>query len=371
MIESGNYDQALRYGVDKLRGEKDKETKYVKGLEKAYAKLNNQDLNEIKHLKLSGSTNSHDRIVDLYHEMENRQNYVMPLLPLISEDGYLAEFKIIDYSMHIHDASIAASEKHYSSALVHLNSARKTGNKIEARNAYSQFDDAQFYFADYKQSHELKKEAYELGQSRILIEPYTKGSNMAFDHTLDIISQINTNRLNNQWEKFYVQDNGSMVFNYIATLEVTDIIPGRERERVHSYIETKEIKDGKIPIQDNTGHIVKDTSGNILYTDKIKEISAYISEIEREKIAQMNGRLVIIDAIENIHINTIPINITHEFRDYSCTYQGDRRALTGPTSNRIKNDCEPFPTDYEITSMMAYTYKSAAEEGLDRQYFRN
>lgn len=370
MIESGQYDQALRFGVDKLKGEKNKKTKYVKGLEKAYAKMNLRDQNEINSLSLSGKRNSYDRVVDIYKNMEWRQNYVMPLLPLISEEGYLAEIRVKDYAGLINEASLKASEKHYVIANQYLNSAKKTGNKKEARNAYDQFEEAQFYFTDYKDSYELKQAAYELGQSRILVESYTKGSNMAFDHTLDIITQINITKLNNKWEKFYTQDNESILFNYIATLEVIEIVPGRERERIHTYTETKEIKDGRIVIKDKAGNVVKDTSGNILYTDKIKEVSAYISEVEREKIAHLNGRLVIIEAIDNIHINTIPINVTHEFRDYSCTFRGDKRALSGTTSKRIKNICDPFPTDYEITSLMAYSYKSAAEENLHKQYFR-
>ena len=157
MVESGNYDQALRYGVDKLRGEKNKKTKFVKGLEKAYAKLNMQDQSKINHLKLSGKRNSLDRIVDIYHVMERRQDYVMPLLPLISKDGYPAEIQIKDYSKLINEASLEASEKHYVIALRQLDSARKSGDKIEARSAYNQLEEAQFYFTDYKDSYELKK----------------------------------------------------------------------------------------------------------------------------------------------------------------------------------------------------------------------
>jgi len=370
MVESGRYDEALRFGVDKLRGEKNKKTKYVKGLEKAYLKLNLQDQNEVNHLALSGMRNSHDRIVDIYTNMEKRQNYIMPLLPLISEDGYLAEIKIIDYSVLINKASIAASEKHYAIALKHLQTARKVGNKTEARKAYEEFEEAQYYFSDYKESYNYKKEAYELGQSRILVESYARGSNMAFDHTIDIISQINISKLNNKWEKFYTQDNDAMTFNYIATLEVIDIVPGRERERINSFTETKKVIDGRKKLIDRTGKVVRDTSGNPLYLDKMKEVSAYISEIEREKIAHMNGRLIIIEAIDNMHINTIPINITHEFRDYACSFQGDKRALSDSTSKKIKSHCDPFPTDYEITSTMAYTYKSVAEKGLNTQYFR-
>ena len=371
MIESGKYDEALRFGVDKLRGEKNKKTKYVKGLEKAYAKLNRQDLNEINHLKLSGHRNSYDRIVDIYQNMERRQNYVIPLLPLISEDGYLAEVKIVDYSKPIHQASLDASERHYKSGIRHLKLYRETGNKKEARTAFRQFEDAQNYFPDYKESQSLKSEAYELGQSRILIEPYAQGSNIAFDHTMDIISQINIARLNNKWEKFYTQDNGNMTFNYIATMEVTDIIPGRERERMNSFTETKEVIDGQVPLRDLAGKIVKDTSGNTIYTDKRIQVSAFISEMEREKIAHMNGRLVIIDAVDNIHVNTLPINVTHEFRDYSCTFRGDKRALTDPKFKRMKTNCAPFPSDYDITTDLAYAYKSAAEEGLRKQYFIN
>lgn len=369
MVESGNYDEALRYGVDKLRGEKNKKTKYVRGLEKAYAKLNNQNLSEIKHLKLKNSKNSYDRIVDIYSIMEKRQNYVMPLLPLISEDGYLAEIKVVDYSILINEASIAASERHYTIGMKHLNTARNNGSKQEARNAYNKFEEAQYYFADYKDTYELKNEAYNLGQSRILIEPYTKGSNLAFDHTFDIISQFNVGKLNSRWEKFYVQDNGKTTYNYIATVEVLDIVPGKERERLHSYTETKEIKDGKVPIKNKRGKIMKDTSGNILYTDKIKIVSAYVSEMEREKVAHMNGRLVIVDAIDGSHINTIPINVTHAFKDYSCSFRGDRRALSQPTFKRVKSHCDPFPTDYEITSSLAYTYKKTAESKLKKIYF--
>ncbi|MEM9548751.1 MAG: hypothetical protein AAGA77_22395 [Bacteroidota bacterium] len=370
MIESGNYDEALRFGVDKLRGEKNKKTKYVKGLEKAYAKLNRQDLNKIKHLELSGQRNNLDRIVDIYHNMERRQNYVIPLLPLISEDGYLAEIKIVDYSGTIHEASLAAATKHYDLGLTFLSSAKTNGNKIDARNAYNHFEDAQSYFSDYKNTYDLLQEAYNLGQSRILIESYTKGSNVAFDHTLDIISEIQIHRLNNKWEKFYIQDNGSLLFDYVATLEVNEIVPGIERESVHSFVETKEIIDGQIPIKDQNGNLVTDTLGNTLYADKFKEISAFISEVQREKIAHMAGRLVVIEAIDNIHIKTIPINVTHEFRDYACTFQGDRRALSQPTLNRIKSNVDPFPTDFEITSLMAYSYKEAAEKSLHGMNFK-
>lgn len=364
MIESGNYDQALRYGVDKLRGEKNKKTKYVKGLEKAYAKLNKRDRDEIKKLKKRNSKNSMDRIVDIYQNMENRQNYVYPLVPLISEDYYEATLKIVDYSNDINESMLAASEIHYNYATTNLNRAIKNNDKIAARKAYSDFNDATHYFDNYKDSYELKMKAYEYGTTNVLVEPYVSGSNLAFNHTSDIISQISISSLNSKWTKYHTNDNSDLEVDYIATIEVVEIVPGKERERFNSFTNTKEVIDGKKPLKNKKGKLVKDTLGKVIYTDKKIVVTANVEELIREKLAQMSGKVVIIDAISNNLVTSIPINVTHIFEDYSCVFRGDKRALTTEYNKRIKDYCAPFPTDYEMTTNLAYEYKKAAENSL-------
>jgi hypothetical protein len=47
MVEKGEYEKAFSHAVDKLAGEKNKKTKYVKGLEKAYIELNSKDLKKL------------------------------------------------------------------------------------------------------------------------------------------------------------------------------------------------------------------------------------------------------------------------------------------------------------------------------------
>lgn len=363
MIESGNYDQALRYGVDKLRGEKNKKTKYVKGLEKAYAKLNRLDRNEIKKLKIRNTKNSMDRVVEVYQRMEKRQNYVYPLIPLICEDGYEAELPLKNYSNAIHESMVDASDRHYKNALEYIKVASNNNDKIAARKAHSELKDATYYFDDYKDSYQLIKEAYELGQTNILIEPYVSGSNLAFNHTGDILSQINISSLNTTWRKYYTTESDNNI-DYVATIEVSEIIPGKETERYNSFTNTKEIVDGKKPINSKTGQPKRDTMGNIIYTEKRIVVSANVEELIRKKTAQMSGKLVIIDALSNNHITTIPINVTHIFEDYSCRFRGDKRALTNEYNKRIKDNCAPFPTDYEMTTNLAYEYKKAAENSL-------
>ena len=101
--------------------------------------------------------------------------------------------------------------------------------------------------------------------------------------------------------------------------------------------------------------------GNILYKDKKIIVSANIEELTREKTAQMNGKIVIVEVYNKRHITTIPINVTYVFEDYSSIFRGDKRALTDEYNNRKKSNCAPFPTDYEMTTNLAYEYKTAAE----------
>jgi hypothetical protein len=363
MIESGNYDQALRYGVDKLRGEKNKKTRYVKGLQKAYVKLNKTDLDKIARIKVLNNKNSMDRIVEIYQKIENRQSYVYPLLPLISEDGYVATIKIKDYTSAINRSMKAASEVHYQYALDYLIRAKKNNDKISARKAYSELTEAINYFDTYKDSYNLKLKAYELGQTNILIEPYLSGSNAAFYHTGEIISQLQLNKLNSNWTKYYTEEHGEDI-DYVATIEVSKIVPGNEKERFNSFTETKEVNDGKIPLKSKDGAIVKDTMGNTIYIEKRILVTANVEELIREKTAQMSGKVVILDAKNNRLINTIPINVTYIFEDYSCIFRGDKRAITNKYNKRIKEQCAPFPTDFDMTTQLAHAYKEAAQKSI-------
>ena len=368
MIESGNYDQALKYGADKLRGKKNKQTKYVKAFEKAYAKLNARNIQEIRHLKQTANKNSLDRVVNIYELMESRQTYVSPLIPLISEDGYTANIQMKDYTKVIYDAKVEASDIHFNTASQYLSIAKKDSDKITARKAYNLFTDANIYFDNYRNNYTLKQEAYRLGQTHILIEPYTTGSNQAFYHTGDIISQLQLSNINTKWRKYYTAEYDGPL-DYIATIEVNEIVPGKEIERYSSFTNTKEVVEGKKPLKNRKGKIVRDSLGAIVYEDKKVSVTANIEEIIREKSSQMTGKIVIIEAATNRYMNTIPIHVSYLFEDYSSIFMGDKRALTTEYNNRIKTYCAPFPTDYEMTTNLAYEYKNAAEAIIKNEKF--
>ncbi len=177
LIEQGRYDEALEYSAKQLIGKKNKKTKYVKALEKAYAELNNKDLKQIKMLSSNPKQKSYDQIVSIYKNMNKRQEFISPLIPLISKDGYVANFKTRNYITLISGAIITAADNHYVSAQRYLINARE-GNKAAARNAFNRLQSINNYYDNYKETNILTEEAYELGQTNILIEHYTQGNNL-------------------------------------------------------------------------------------------------------------------------------------------------------------------------------------------------
>ena len=94
MVEKGEYDKAFNYAIKKLAGEKNKKTEYVKALENTYVKLNSTTLKEIDKLNASARPENWPKVLQLYTSIENRQDKLEPLLPLVSENGYKATFEI-------------------------------------------------------------------------------------------------------------------------------------------------------------------------------------------------------------------------------------------------------------------------------------
>ena len=362
MVESGNYDEAFRFGIDKLRGKKDKKTKYVRAIEKAYNKMNAQDLKDIRYYSAEGRINSFDRVVDLYNKIEARQRYIEPLLPLYSKDGYYADIVTNSYTEEILEAKKLSSELHYEAGIKKLDIAKSSGNKKYAKEAYNHFKDSEYYFDTFEDSYALKTEAYRLGQTNVLLEIHSNGSNIAFEQTQNIITEIASSDLSTKWIKYHTNLNGPS--DLIATIEISDIYPGKEVERYNSFVKEKDIIDGQRPAKSINGETLKDTSGNVVYVDKIKTVSAQVEELIREKVSSMNGRVVIVDAVTNSLISTIPIEVTHLFEDYSLIMTGDKRALDNNVVNRVKDYCAPFPSDYEMTTSLAIAYKESAIAAL-------
>jgi len=370
MVEAGNYEEAFRFGVDKLRGKKNKKTKYVKGLERAFNKLEARDIADIRLNKKRRDIYSLELAIDGYERLIARQEYISPLLPLYSKNGYYANIELKDYSSAIIDLEksiyqlkLDKAEHHYTKGLELLIGARETRNKGTAMAAHNQFDRVLDNISDYKNARTLRREAHSIGIKRILIEPFVAGSNIAFDHAMEIISLFNTSTVNSYWKKFYTTDENISI-DYIATVEIGEIYPGRETERINTFTQTVKVSNGMKPRKGRDGKHLVDTLGRKLYKEKYKDVFADITEIVREKRGSMTGRITVINAKNNSHLQSIPLNIDYVFEDFACRFIGDERALSNEVRNKLNPNCSPFPSNYEMVQSLATTFKHASENKM-------
>lgn len=361
MIDSGNYEEAYRYGIDKLVGKKNKKTKYVRALEKAYHRLNELDNKEITRLQSNGSITALTRVVNIYERMEQRQTYIDPLLPLISEDGYIAEIENQNLLPQIITAQKRVSDHHFTKAETAIVIAG-SGDKSAAKQAYLHYRDANIYIDNYRGSASKMQEAYELGQTYILIENYVPNHHAIYYHASTILNQRDPYIHSTEWTKYISPNTSAQKIDYIATIEIEHITTGTERERYNSYTKTMEVITGQKKVLKKIQK--SDTTQHYTMIDIKSDVTAEVEEIYREKSSELQGKIMIIENKTQQHIRTIPLNITHHFEDYAIRINGDHRALTKEVIQQHKEYCAPFPTDFEMVATLAENFSNASIQAL-------
>jgi hypothetical protein len=385
MVEQGRFDEAFSFSVRKLAGKKKKKTKYVMAIEKAYASLNERDLNEIDFLLKKGSPTSWDRIVNLYENIEERQNIISPILPLRSKDGYTGLFEINDYSDEIVNAMELSAEFHYEDAEENIRLAR-LGDKRAARRALNALGNIDKYFDIYKDADKLKDEMYELGQEHVGVEITNVGGRFFGDQALDMLYAMNIRELNTFWVKFH-RATEDVEFDDYVVIELKDVILGTEREWVHHSSYEKEIEDGfnfikeKVKVKTNKSddektnneeeqankkseYEVKETK-----VPKHKKIYADIAEIRREKEGGMIGNMKVFKKGSDYSEFQSPIRANYLFYDEAVRFTGNKKALPEEMCARLDDNILNFPSDIEMINHLALGFREQMIREIEKYDF--
>lgn len=366
MVDKGQYDSAVVNAAKKMYGSKHKKTKHVKVLEEAFRKANAQDLARAKHLESLGGANWKDAL-DIYEQIEYRQSRVLPFLPLRSKDGYVGEFKFVKTTGLITNATREVGRFYYAEGRRLLDRAQG-GNKMTARDAYKHLSQVEKYTTEFANVQTYIDEAYTLGVTTIFVNLRNEAPVIMPEEFERAVLGISVVDLNDTWRRFHLQPRGLEV-DVNATLVVQDIRISPEREFIREFEESKEIKDGWQYVLDKNGNVAKDSLGNDIKEDRFITVKAVITEVNREKLAELRGVMRYTDARTGEVIQVKPITVKNDFGDSTCHFRGDRRALKSGTRNRIGHRLDPFPTDYDMTLYAAEEMKIALKNDL-RRYIR-
>ncbi len=347
MLSDGNYDGAINKSVETLKTNKNSKGKqdYVYLLEEAFAKAKQRDLEAINLLLKENNPSNHEKIFNLYTQLNNRQERIKPLLPLkLLKEGRNAVFPIDDYSDNLANSKNNLSGFLYSNAKKLLNSK----NKIDFRQAYDDLAYLDRLNPNYKDVRALLDEALFKGTD--FVHVYTKNeTNMVIPARLqDDLLNFSTYGINDKWTVYHnnKQKNINYDFGMIVNFRQINISPEQVKEK--QFVKEKQIKDGVKTLLDSEGNIVKDSLGKPIKVDNMKTVSVNIYEFTQFKSCVVTAKIDYIDYKTNQLINSFPITSEFIFDYIYANYNGDKRACDENYYQYFDRRAVPFPSNEQM-----------------------
>lgn len=364
LAESGDYDGAISFCVQKLRGKSKKKTEYVQALELAFQKAQSRDLLVANRLTDQNRPENWEKINRIYRQISDRQELVAPLLPLVSKDGYRARIELVSIENLELQSREKAADYLYTRAEDLIRQAEQ-GDRLAARDAYHLLEDLDSrYFHVYKDKERLMQDARALGTTHILFEIKNQSDKALPREFQDRVLAFGTHDLNSEWKAFHFKAETGVPIDYrvVFNIRKVDVSPERISER--SYVDEKEIEDGWEYVLDDRGNVKKDTAGNDIKVPRHVRIRANVLESFQSKATRLSGVLEIFDGTRNTRLDTRDLGTEVRFEHYASTFQGDSRALSPESRRTIGNHPVPFPPDVDMLVQAADRLKPDLKEAL-------
>ena len=342
-IDRGNYDLAVATAAKKLRKKTKKKAKYVAALEEAFHKANDEDMARIEYLEKRNNATSWEKVFHLALDMEHRQTLISPLLPVIDEEGYQANFKFVKTDIILERSGTMAAEMIYDEANNYLTLAR-SGDKGAAQLAYEKFDRIKQFDTNYKNMIVLRNEAHELGIVNIVYTVSSRGNAFVPNKVRRHLLNVNVAAMNTFWEKYHVGNIG-FTPDYEMELNVYNIEMGPELINEKEYQDKKQITNGYTVVRDKDGNAQLDSLGKEIRVANTKWIMAEVLRTTQKRDACLHARMIVRDLRSNNIVSNRNFSGRTTFENCFIEFRGDKRALSPTSLKHLNNKPLPFPTD--------------------------
>jgi len=345
-IDRGNYDLAVATAAKKLRKKTKKKAKYVAALEEAFHKANAEDMMRITQLEKRNNATSWEKVFHLALDMEHRQNLISPLLPVIDEEGYQANFRFVKTDIILNRSGKMASKLIYEEANRYLALARK-GDKRSAQIAYNKFDRIKQFDTNYKDMIQLSHEAHELGIVNIVYTVTNRPGAFIPNGVRRQLHDVNVANMNTFWEKYHIGNIG-FTPDFEMELNVYNIDMGPELVNEKIYQEKKQITNGYTVVKDKAGNVKLDSLGKEIRVPNTKWIMADVLRVTQRRDACLHARMIVRDLRNNQIISNRNLSGKTTFENCFIEFSGDRRALSPTSLQHLNNRALPFPSERKM-----------------------
>ncbi|MCA0133113.1 hypothetical protein [Winogradskyella alexanderae] len=344
-ISHGNYDLAITEALRKLENNKDKKRKhaFVLMLKDAYAKVLEEDLARIGHLKKDGNPELYKTIYETYADLEARQNAVKRIMP-ININGRLISFEFNDYSDALIEYRYKTSDHLMNKGLDLLD----TELKQNARTAYDLFEYVHRINPNFENVTSLMEEAHATGMNYVHVFIQNETQQIIPQRLEAELKNLNAYDLNQFWTTYHTEANDSLNYDFSMELKLKQIYVSPERLNERLFLRERAVVDGWEYLLDDNGNVAKDSLGNDIKIDRIVTARARFYEVLQTKSAQVTADIVYKDLRQNQIVDSFTLNSGFVFENIFGRYRGDRRALNRDDRNLLRQSQMPFPSDEQM-----------------------
>lgn len=345
-IEKGDYDKAMEVATRKIAGKDQPHPRYVRALETAFNRVTDEELAQAERMT-SRADPDWPNIHVLYDRITRRQDALLPLLPVVDRNGYVAQFRFAEVDALWDETLDSATIQLYDEALALLQNGRD-GDRQSARDAYARFGDVENFRENYRQTRALRREAEELGVVNVLLETENRSRAwlpFGFERDLERLQRRVTDT---RWRKYDLQARADRDYHYVARIVLRRAEVSNDNQDVERFTEQRTITDGTEPVLDAAGNAVIDTlTGRRLTRPRRVNVSAEVFSYLLYKDALLSADLEIYDADGRL-VDRDNAEVTAVFEDNYFDFRGDRRALSQEVRNNLDRGRPRFPDDGEL-----------------------
>ena len=347
-ILSGNYDEAIRTSVQKLRKNPTKKNKesHILLLEEAYTKAVQRDTERITYLQKAGNSNTIEEIYQLYKSLHKRQESIKPLLPLrLQEQARNAVFEIKNYDNELITSKRELTNLLYSQVVKNLSAAN---SKVDYRRVYSDLEYLDDLTPNHKNVAQLLDQAHIKGTDYIEVALYNDSDILLPRRLQDDLLDFSTYDLNDFWKVYHSTPQQGITYDYVMDVSLRQINISPERFREKEAQKEKSIKDGTEFLLDDEGNFVKDEDGEKIEVDKFITVRCSYYEVLQTKAVNIIGQVRYTSQNSGQVIESFPLASEYIFEHYFATFDGDKRALENDLLRYTRNREMRFPSNEQM-----------------------
>lgn len=366
---SGDYTVAMNRSIQQLQRNKfnNKGRTYATILKQSFENYRTTTLERIRFLERETLKDNSKPVYQSYVNLQNFQNRIRPLLPLENQNRERINFDFYDFSENI----LVEKENYANYLYTKANDLLRSNDKIDSRLAYNSLVELEQIAPNFRNSANLKREAYINGVDYILVSLYNDTQQVIPSQVEDRLLNFNTLNLDDLWTEYHVNKSDDVSYNLSIDINFTSIQFSPERLLDRQINLDREVVDGWRYKKNRNGEFILDDRGNKIKEDVVINASGVLFETIQSKEVQVMAEVNYFDLGTKQKINSYPLESLFVFENRFADFEGNKKVLNKDELFLLRGGPVPYPSNEIMLTDASEEIKGKLKIILKRQLSTN